>query len=47
MVTCIDASLPFYWRMETYPVSTTQSMTKCLSIQKFTGIPKDGKHYFY
>jgi len=39
--------MPFYWRMETHLVSKTQSLTKCLNIQKFTGTPKDGKYYFY
>jgi len=47
MVTCVDASLPFYWRMETHPVSKTQSITQCLNTQKFTDTPKDGKYYFY
>ena len=40
----VDASLPFYWRMETRLASKTQSITKCLNIQKFTGTPKDGKY---
>lgn len=39
--TCIHASPPFYWRVDTDPVSTTPSITNCLNIQKFTGTPED------